>query len=57
MVLHLTKLTRLLTSSSFIFAVGVGLAFFIDTAEPKDMVSTTTYAAVMVVSVGVGGET
>ena len=58
MVLHLTKLTRLLTSSSFIFAVGVGLAFFIDTAEPKDiMASTATYAAVMVVSAGVGGET
>ena len=56
MTLHPTRLTTLLTSSLFIFAVVATLAGVMDTAEPKDIVgATAAYAAVLVVFVGTGG--
>lgn len=54
MTLHPSKLSNLLTASFFIIAAGVALAWFMDGAEPKDIVSTAAaYAAVLVVFVGV----
>lgn len=56
MTLHPTKLTRLLTSSCFVIVVAMTLAVVMDTAEPRDIIaSTATYAAVLVVFVGVAG--
>ena len=58
MVLHPTKLTAILTTSCFVFAVAVGLAIFMDDSQPKDvMACTAAYTAVLVVFVGVGGGT
>lgn len=55
MTLHPSKLTSLLTTSLFVIAAGLALGWFMDGAEPKDIVSTTAaYAAVLVVFVGVG---
>ena len=43
---------------SFIFAMGVALTWFMDTAEPKDIIAATAaYAAVLVIFVGTGGTT
>jgi hypothetical protein len=55
MILHPSKLTNLLTTSMFIIAVGLAIGWFMDGAEPKDIVSNTVaYAALLVVFVGVG---
>lgn len=55
MTLHPTRLTLLLTTSSFVFTVGVVLAWSMDTAEPKDIIgATAAYAAVLVIFVGSG---
>ncbi len=54
MTLHPSKISNLLTASFFIIAAGVALAWFMDGAEPKDIVPTAAaYAAVLVVFVGV----
>ena len=56
MTLHQTKLTTLLTTSSFVLAVAVILAAAMTDAEPKDILTATAgYAAVLVVFVGTGG--
>ena len=53
MVLHPTRLTRLLTSSLFVVFVATALAVFMEDADPKDVVAVTAaYAAVLVVFVG-----
>jgi len=58
MTLHQTKLTSLLTTSIFVLAVALALAWFMDTAEPKDIIgATAAYAAVLVVFVGAGTPT
>ena len=55
-VLHPTLLTTLLTTSCFVFAVGVGLAVLMVESEPQDIIAcTAAYAAVLVVFVGAGG--
>ena len=56
MVLHPTLLTTLLTTSCFVFAVGVCLAVLMVESEPQDIIAcTAAYAAVLVVFVGAGG--
>ncbi|KAH6670569.1 hypothetical protein B0J14DRAFT_596547 [Halenospora varia] len=56
MTLHQTKLTTLLTTSLFVFAVAAVLAWWMEDAESKDIVgATAAYAAVLVVFVGTGG--
>jgi VIT1/CCC1 family predicted Fe2+/Mn2+ transporter len=58
MTLHSTKVTSLATLSVFVLAVAVSLAWFMDIAEPKDIIgATAAYAAVLVVFVGVGTPT
>ena len=53
MTLHPTKLTSLLTTSLFIIAVAVILAWVMEDAQNKDSVAATAaYAAVLVVFVG-----
>ena len=53
MSLHPSRLTNLLTTSLFVFAVAAALAWFMKTAEPKDIIgATAAYAAVLVVFVG-----
>jgi hypothetical protein len=53
MTLHPTRLTTLLTTSICIVVVAVALAFYLDDAQPKDvMAATAAYAAVLVVFVG-----
>lgn len=53
MALHRTLLTTLLTTSVFVLAVGLVLAWSMDTAEPKDiLMATAAYAAILVVFVG-----
>jgi len=55
MTLHQSKLTSLLTTSVFVVAVAVVLAWVMDDAENKDIVAATAaYAAVLVVFVGTG---
>ena len=56
MTLHPTKLTTLLTTSFFVFAVAVLLAWYMSEAQAKDiMAATAAYAAVLVVFVGASG--
>ena len=53
MALHRTLLTTLLTTSLFVLAVGLVLAWSMDSAEPKDILTATAaYAAILVVFVG-----
>lgn len=53
MTLHRTVLTTLLTTSLFVLAVGLVLAWFMVSAEPKDILTATAaYAAILVVFVG-----
>lgn len=53
MTLHRTLLTALLTTSLFVLAVGLVLAWLMDSAEPKDILTATAaYAAILVVFVG-----
>jgi hypothetical protein len=54
MSLHQSRLTALLTTSVFIVAIGVILAWWMDDAQDKDIVAATAaYAAVLGVFVGV----
>ncbi|OJJ55048.1 hypothetical protein ASPSYDRAFT_135531 [Aspergillus sydowii CBS 593.65] len=56
MVLHPSKITNLVTTTCFVLAVAVGLAVFMRSSEPKDIVAcTAAYAAVLVVFIGAGG--
>ena len=64
MTLHQSRLTNLLTTFIFVFAVAAVLAYVWDTAEPKDIVGATAayaayaaYAAVLVVFVGTANTT
>lgn len=53
MTLHQTRLTSLLTTSIFVIAVAVVLAYVMEDAQNKDIVAATAaYAAVLVVFVG-----
>ncbi|KAF2255253.1 hypothetical protein BU26DRAFT_153088 [Trematosphaeria pertusa] len=53
MVLHPTQTKSLVVTCVFVIAVAVGLAVFMDTAEPKDIIASVAgYAAVLVVFVG-----
>lgn len=53
MALHRTLLTTLLTTSLVVLVVGLVLAWMMDTAEPKDILTATAaYAAILVVFVG-----
>ena len=53
MTLHRTLLTTLLTTSVFVLAVALVLAWSMDNAEPKDILTATAaYAAILVVFVG-----
>ncbi len=53
--LHQTKLTTLLTTSLFVAAVAVALAWWMEDAQNKDIIAATAaYAAVLVVFVGSG---
>ncbi|KAH8587019.1 hypothetical protein B0O99DRAFT_642917 [Bisporella sp. PMI_857] len=53
MTLHRTKLTSLLTTSFFVIAVAIVLAYVMEDAQNKDIVAATAaYAAVLVVFVG-----
>ncbi|RFU23838.1 hypothetical protein B7463_g12502, partial [Scytalidium lignicola] len=55
MTLHTTKLTVLLTTSLFVVAVAVILAWWMEDAQSKDIIAATAaYAAVLVVFVGTG---
>ena len=56
MVLHKTQLTALVTTSVFVVAVGLVLAWVMREAAQKDiMTATAAYAAVLVVFVGANG--
>ncbi|PSN58618.1 hypothetical protein BS50DRAFT_595289 [Corynespora cassiicola Philippines] len=56
MKLHPTELTGLLTTSLFVLAVGVILAWCMKDADKKDILgATAAYAAVLVVFVGTSG--
>jgi VIT1/CCC1 family predicted Fe2+/Mn2+ transporter len=58
MALHQSKLTSLLTTSLFVIAVAVMLAWWMEDATNKDIVgATAAYAAVLVVFVGTGTTT
>jgi len=58
MTLHQSKLTSLLTTSLFVVAVAVTLAWWMEDATSKDIVgATAAYAAVLVVFVGTGTPT
>jgi hypothetical protein len=58
MALHQSKLTSLLTTSLFVVAVAVTLAWWMEDATNKDIVgATAAYAAVLVVFVGTGTTT
>jgi hypothetical protein len=53
MSLHPTKLTNLLTTSTFVVAVSLVLALVMENAEGKDIITATAaYAAILVVFVG-----
>ncbi len=53
MTLHRTLLTALLTTSLFVLAVSLILAWSMDSAQPKDILTATAaYAAILVVFVG-----
>ena len=53
MKLHTTLLTQLVTTSVFIVAMGVLLAWYMRDAQKRDILAATaTYAAVLVVFVG-----
>ncbi len=53
MTLHRTFLTTLLTTSLFVLVVGLILAWSMDSAQPKDILTATAaYAAILVVFVG-----
>lgn len=55
MTLHDTRLTTLLTTSVFVFAVAVGLAWKMEDAKNQEIIAATAaYAAVLVVFVGTG---
>jgi uncharacterized membrane protein len=48
--LHSSKVTSLVTTSVFVLAVAVSLAWSMDTREPKDIIgATAAYAAILVV--------
>ncbi len=50
-----TKLTSLVTTSVFVVAVAIALAYFMKDAQTKDIIgATAAYAAVLVVFVGTG---
>lgn len=56
MVLHPTKLTALPTTSSFVVAVAICLAIYMEDSQPKDVVACiAAYSAVLVLFVGVHG--
>jgi VIT1/CCC1 family predicted Fe2+/Mn2+ transporter len=56
MRLHSTLITQLVTTSVFVLAVGIVLAWYMRDADKKDILaSTAAYAAVLVVFVGTGG--
>jgi VIT1/CCC1 family predicted Fe2+/Mn2+ transporter len=58
MTLHQTKLTSLLTTSLFVVAVAVTLAWWMEDAKNQDVIAATAaYAAVLVVFVGTGTTT
>jgi len=58
MTLHPGRVTSLTTTSVFVVAVAVILAYYMENAESKDVVSATTaYAAVLVVFIGAGTTT
>jgi hypothetical protein len=58
MTLHQSKLTSLLTTSLFVIAVAVTLAWWMEDAKNQDvMAATAAYAAVLVVFVGTGTTT
>ena len=53
MTLHRTLLTTLLTTSLFVLFVALVLAWFMNSAEPKDILTAVAaYAAILVVFVG-----
>jgi hypothetical protein len=55
MSLHPSKLTSLVTTSVFVVAVTVVLAYVMEDAQNKDIVAATVaYAALLVVFVGTG---
>jgi hypothetical protein len=56
MRLHPDQLTELLTTSCFVLAVGIVLAWYMKDANKKDILgATAAYAAVLVVFVGTSG--
>lgn len=56
MKLHPSELTGLLTTSFFVLAVGIILAWYMKDADKKDILgATAAYAAVLVVFVGTSG--
>lgn len=58
MTLHQSKVTSLVTTSVFVIAVAVALAWFMKDAQAKDIIgATAAYAAVLVVFVGTGTST
>ncbi|KAH6698411.1 hypothetical protein BKA61DRAFT_622206 [Leptodontidium sp. MPI-SDFR-AT-0119] len=58
MTLHQSKITSLVTTSVFVIAVAVALAWFMKDAQAKDIIgATAAYAAVLVVFVGTGTST
>jgi hypothetical protein len=57
MRLHPTLLTELLTTSVFVFVLGIILAWYMKDADKKDILgATAAYTAVLVVSVGTSGQ-
>lgn len=55
MVLDQRRVTTLVTTSAFTFAIGLVLAFWMEDAQNKDILAATAaYAAVLVVFVGSG---
>ena len=53
MALHRTLLTTLLTTSTFVLAVGLILAWSMNGSKPQDILTATAaYAAILVVFVG-----
>ena len=56
MRLHSNLVTQLVTTSAFVVAMGIILAWYMNDANKKDILaSTAAYAAVLVVFVGTGG--
>jgi len=55
MAIHPSKTKSLVTSSTFVFVFGLGLAFFSASKVSELLAATAAYAAVLVVFVGVSG--